>query len=189
MLRMHGTDYRSGLARLHEQVDRLGLDDYVSVGGPIHAEAKEAFLRHADAYIHPSNWESHSVALVKVLERGIPAVVSSSIHIAPVLVEADAAVVSEIAPDALDLAMQRVETGSASEQSLSSAEVLTGVLSYRRGMMRYRIDSGVLNSLRWPAISQALSSLSNVAISLAIVRVATTAKPGSTEECGVLIVF
>jgi len=98
---------------LHEQVDRLGLDDYVSVGGPIHAEAKEAFLRHADAYIHPSNLESHSVALVEVLERGIPAVVSSSTHIAPVLVEADAAVVSEIVPDALDLALQRVETEGA----------------------------------------------------------------------------
>jgi hypothetical protein len=45
-------------------------------------------------------------------------------------------------------------------------------------MMRYGIDSGVLNSLRWPAISQALSSLSNVAISLAIVRVATAKELG-----------
>jgi hypothetical protein len=49
----------------------------------------------------PSRWESHSVACSKVLSLGIPSIVSSVLHVAPVLQRYDAAVLAT--PDATSL--------------------------------------------------------------------------------------
>lgn len=119
-LRMHGTDYYGGLAEVRTQVDDLGLGDQVSVGGPVYGEEKEELLRRAEAYVHPSQWESHSVALVEALERGVPSIVSDSIHIAASLADASAALVTPITPGGVELALRRLQT----EQVLLSARAL-----------------------------------------------------------------
>jgi glycosyltransferase involved in cell wall biosynthesis len=92
---LRGYDYRGGLARLRRLLERRPeLDRSVVIGGPISGDEKRQFLLKADGYILPSRWESHSVALLEVLSLGIPSIVSDALHIAPILLRYDAAVLA-----------------------------------------------------------------------------------------------
>jgi glycosyltransferase involved in cell wall biosynthesis len=100
---LRGYDYRGGVARLRSLLARRrGLEEWVRIGGPISGAEKRAFLLDADGYVMPSRWESHSVALLEVLSLGIPSLVSNALHIAPVLQQHDAAVLTT--PDSPSLA-------------------------------------------------------------------------------------
>lgn len=101
VLRMHGPDYNGGFAATRAVVDRLGLGPWVQLRGPVHGDEKRDFLARADGYVHPSRWESHSIALLENLAIGVPSVVSSAIHIAPALRAADAAIVAAPTPEGL----------------------------------------------------------------------------------------
>jgi glycosyltransferase involved in cell wall biosynthesis len=92
-LRLRGYDYKGGKDRVKAIVEAARVEDEVEVGGEVRGAEKADFLRSADAYIHPSRWESHSIALLEVLAHGVPAIVSRSIHIASLLEAAQAAVV------------------------------------------------------------------------------------------------
>ena len=74
----------------------------IEIGGPISGEEKRRFLLEANGYLLPSRWESHSVALLEALSLGIPCLVSSTLHIAPILRRFDAAILA--APDPSSLA-------------------------------------------------------------------------------------
>jgi glycosyltransferase involved in cell wall biosynthesis len=121
--------------QVRAQISRLDLGDYVSVDGPIYGEAKDEFLRRAEAYIHSSQWESYGVALVEALERGVPSVVSGSVHIAPALLDAGAAIVSDIVPGALESAIARAE--------------------HERSRLSSRATAFVGNALNWERVTEA----------------------------------
>jgi glycosyltransferase involved in cell wall biosynthesis len=101
VLRMHGPDYSGGFEALKSLVAELGLERWVQLGGPVHGDEKQDFLARADGYVHPSRWESHSIALLENLSIGVPSVVSSAIHIAPELVAGDAAIVAPPTPEGI----------------------------------------------------------------------------------------
>ena len=94
-VRLRGYDYQGGREEVRHLVQQLGLDDWVQVGEEVRGEEKERFLQLAGAYVHPSRWESHSIALVEVLGRGVPTAVSGSIHIAAPLARAGAALATD----------------------------------------------------------------------------------------------
>jgi glycosyltransferase involved in cell wall biosynthesis len=100
-LRLHGKPSENGLDDVRALAAVRGVSGVVSVGGPVIGGAKEAFLREAAAYVHPSRWEAYSLALVEALAHGVPAVVSSSCAIAADLRQADAAVVVDPTPEAI----------------------------------------------------------------------------------------
>jgi glycosyltransferase involved in cell wall biosynthesis len=101
LLRLHGRPSEN----TPQDVERLAVDggiaDLVTVGGPVTGSEKADFLRRASAYVHPSRWESLSLALMEALNSGVPSVVSASCSVAPKLRAADAAVVVEATPDAI----------------------------------------------------------------------------------------
>lgn len=102
LLRIHGYDYKGGLARLQQIIRERGVADWVRVDGVIGGADKTRFLQQADGYIHPSRWECHSIALLENLALGVPCVVSSAIHIAHTLKRWSAAVLAS--PDEAGLA-------------------------------------------------------------------------------------
>jgi glycosyltransferase involved in cell wall biosynthesis len=106
MLRMHGPDYNGGFAATRAIVDQLGLGPWVQLRGPVQGDDKQDFLVHADGYVHPSRWESHSIALLENLAIGVPTVVSSAIHIAPALRSAEAAIVAPDTAEGLAIGLQ-----------------------------------------------------------------------------------
>jgi glycosyltransferase involved in cell wall biosynthesis len=100
-LRLHGKRSENGAEDIERIARASGLADVVSVGGQLTGSDKAAFLRRAVAYVHPSRWESHSIALLEALAYGIPSVVSASCSIAPKLRAADAAMIVEPTPDGI----------------------------------------------------------------------------------------
>jgi glycosyltransferase involved in cell wall biosynthesis len=86
-----------------EDISRLarlsGLADFVTVGGELPECDKGDFLRRSIAYVHPSRWESHSIAIIEALAYGIPSVISKFCSIAPNLHAAQAAVIVDATPD------------------------------------------------------------------------------------------
>lgn len=88
-----GYDYNGGLRDLRATITNLGLSDRVTWIGYLDASKKLSVLHEADLYVHPSRWECHSIALLEVLSSELPAAVSSSIRIAPLLAATHAAAV------------------------------------------------------------------------------------------------
>jgi glycosyltransferase involved in cell wall biosynthesis len=134
-LHMRGPDYRGGRHVVELLIQQLRLADWVTVGDPIYGEEKVDFLCRCRAYIHPSRWESHSIALCENLALGVPTIVSNTIHIAPILKTHDAALVVDLTPNQLAAAIQNV--GSASPL----------LSSYSRNARRF-----VAENLAWPSV-------------------------------------
>ena len=97
-LRMHGKPSEDQPEDIDTIASSLGIAEQVTVGRFLLESAKESFLSRAAAYVHPSRWESHSLALVEALAYGIPSVVSKFCTIAPDVRTADAAVIVEPTP-------------------------------------------------------------------------------------------
>jgi glycosyltransferase involved in cell wall biosynthesis len=102
-MELRGHDFHGGRGEIRRLVQTLGLRHDVQIGGPVDGADKLAFLQRADAYVHPSRWESHSVALLENLSLGVPSLVSNAIHVAPDLHLAGAAIV--VPPTVPDLAV------------------------------------------------------------------------------------
>lgn len=100
-LLLRGYDFRGGKAVVHRMVQELELRPWVELGAYVNDVEKTALLIHAGAYVHPSRWESHSVALLESLALGVPCIVSRYIHIASDLQASGAANVSDLGPSAL----------------------------------------------------------------------------------------
>ena len=116
---MRGLDYKGGRAVTESLVQQAGLADWVTVGGPVYGEEKLDFLCRCRAYVHPSRWESHSVALCENLALGVPTVVSNTIHVAPMLKSSAAALVVDLTPEGLAEAIGRLGASGELRSSLS----------------------------------------------------------------------
>ena len=100
-LRMHGKRSENSQEEIQRIAQASSVAAVVAVGGQLAGSDKADFLRRAVAYVHPSRWESHSLAIVEALAYGIPSVVSVFCAIAPKLHAADAAVVIEPTPEGI----------------------------------------------------------------------------------------
>jgi glycosyltransferase involved in cell wall biosynthesis len=118
-MQMRGLDYKGGRAVVESMVQKAGLAGWVTIGGPVYGEEKLDFLCRCQAYIHPSRWESHSVALCENLALGVPTVVSNTIHIAPMLKSSGAALVVDLTPDGLSEAIRHLGSAGELRSSLS----------------------------------------------------------------------
>jgi glycosyltransferase involved in cell wall biosynthesis len=107
LVRMHGPDYRGGRCEVERLVATLGLGEIVRVGGPVYGAAKEEAFARAAAFIYPSRWDAHSVAVLEALARGVPVVVTAGMQIAPVLEGSGAGFVAKLDPSDLARAIKR----------------------------------------------------------------------------------
>jgi glycosyltransferase involved in cell wall biosynthesis len=100
-LRLYGKRSKDSHEDLQEIAGASGLAGAVTAGGQLTESEKVDFLLRAAAYVHPSRWESHSLAIVESLAYGIPSVVSVFCSIADRLQAADAAVIVDPTPDGI----------------------------------------------------------------------------------------
>lgn len=107
-LRMYGRASENRPEDLATQARASGLGDAVTIGGELPESDKADFLCRSLAYVHPSRWESHSIAIVEALAHGIPSVISSFCSIAHHLRSADAAVIVDPTPDSIAQGISRV---------------------------------------------------------------------------------
>jgi glycosyltransferase involved in cell wall biosynthesis len=107
VLRIHGYDYKGGIARLQRLIAERGVSEWVHLEGVIAGAEKTRFLQQADGYVHPSRWECHSIALLENLALGVPCIVSNAIHIAQTLARSSAAVLAQPSESGLAAALSR----------------------------------------------------------------------------------
>jgi glycosyltransferase involved in cell wall biosynthesis len=93
-IELRGPDFNGGYGRTLQQIERLGLADWVHAEGPVGGEAKAAFLARSEGFLMPSRWEGYGIALVENLAIGAPCLVSDAIHIAGPVRAADAAILA-----------------------------------------------------------------------------------------------
>lgn len=145
-VRMAGIDFQGGMTATTELVNKANLSDWVSVGPAVHGEAKSDFLARCIAYVHPSRWESHSIALVEALAMGVPSVVSAQIHIAEELRRSQAAVCTDLDPVSLGASLDAAATHQSSlsegatlfvRQRLSQEAAVSAWDAYLRGPSRF----------------------------------------------------
>ncbi len=94
IIELRGPDFNGGYGRTREQIERLGLGQWIHALGPVAGADKAAFLERSDGYVMPSRWEGYGIALVENLAIGAPCLVSAVIHIAGPLATADAAILA-----------------------------------------------------------------------------------------------
>jgi glycosyltransferase involved in cell wall biosynthesis len=130
-LRLHGPDYKGGFKSIRQLIANLELDRWVEASEAVSGPEKATFLRRADGYVHPSRWESHSIALLENLALGVPCLVSEAIHIAPGLERANAALLVAPTVDALAEGMMQltVSEGAVGERGRA---FIASQLSWKR---------------------------------------------------------
>jgi glycosyltransferase involved in cell wall biosynthesis len=137
-VRLRGYDYEGGKDSLQILVDSLGLKDFVEIGPRVDGDEKLKFIAEASAYVHPSRWECHSIALLEVLSSGAPCLVSSAIHIARPLAEDGAAILVEPTAEAWADALLKVAEADLSDVGRSSQAFLRSHFDMERVAASYR---------------------------------------------------
>ncbi|GAB3661738.1 hypothetical protein GCM10027596_22170 [Nocardioides korecus] len=84
-LHIAGYDHLGGEAELRSLVSSLRLHESVRVTGALDEEGKRRALASTTAFVLPSRWECHSVALLEALSSGCRVLVSSAAHIGDLL--------------------------------------------------------------------------------------------------------
>lgn len=92
-VQLRGYDFNGGLQVLRRLIAECGVEQDVELAGPVWGQEKVEFMRHCDAYLHLSAWESMGMALLEALAAGTPTVMSDTIHLSRTCADAGAAVV------------------------------------------------------------------------------------------------
>lgn len=112
VIRIHGYDYKGGIARLQHLIEAEGVGEWMHLDGVLTGRNKTRFLQRADGCIHPSRWDCHSIALLENLALGVPCIVSNGIHIAKTLERSRAAVLAPLTERGLADAFRELKTAA-----------------------------------------------------------------------------
>ncbi len=80
-----GPDYSGGRAVISQLIEKYELSGKVLLPGLVSGDRKMQLLRECDIYVHPSRWESCSVAVLEALAAGAPVSLAAEVHAAPEL--------------------------------------------------------------------------------------------------------
>jgi glycosyltransferase involved in cell wall biosynthesis len=134
-----GPDYMGGRVKVEELVERLKLSDQVEVRGPVYGAEKDTLLAECVAYVHPSRWESCSIALLENLAMGIPSLLADSVHAAPTLKAAGVVQLCDFnSSDALNRAIML--TANNHELSQASRQWMSDSGSWVAVAREYRLE-------------------------------------------------
>jgi glycosyltransferase involved in cell wall biosynthesis len=129
-VKMRGRDSTNTLEDVLALVSHYGLDEIISVGGPIEGEEKTIFLNRASFYVMPSRWESLSIALLEALAHNIPCLISDAMPIAGALRDANACYVASNKPEIFAAELIEILKGSRDLNSLRPQQFIRDNLSY-----------------------------------------------------------
>jgi glycosyltransferase involved in cell wall biosynthesis len=108
VVELRGPDFNGGYGRTRDQIERLGLGQWIHAEGPVYGDEKAAFLARSDGYLMPSRWEGYGIALVENLAIGAPCLVSDTIHLAGPLAAAGAAILAPPTEEGLTDGLRRL---------------------------------------------------------------------------------
>lgn len=133
-LRLHGRDSKHTRLDVQAMVDERGLHDHVVVGPPIAGREKMDLLLGAAAYVHPSKWECHSVALLEAMSLGVPCLATSDINIASKLSELSSAAIVEGDVPSIAAGLRAAGFGELAVYGARGRDFLARDLNHRRAV-------------------------------------------------------
>lgn len=71
-LLLHGIDARGGRGQLERMTSRLGLQEHVSINGPIYGVEKWGRLVECEGFVYPSRWDACPTAVIEAVLVGAP---------------------------------------------------------------------------------------------------------------------
>ena len=125
---------------VREDIERLGLEDRVSLVGRVAAADKLAFLGKLDALVVPSRWEPFGYVALEALRAGVPPLVSRQGGLLEI-VGADYPFAFEpYRPDAIAACVRRFQAASADEvrDAVARARATAAPLTAERMAAAYR---------------------------------------------------
>jgi glycosyltransferase involved in cell wall biosynthesis len=115
-----GPDWNNGRATLEKLATDLGCSQRVVFPGAVYGEEKERLLASADLFVAVSRWDAFNISLAEVLLRGVPAIVSQRLNLAPELARAGAAEVVPCSASALAATLETLSKDPARRKSLGT---------------------------------------------------------------------
>lgn len=132
-LRIVGPDEAGHTQTLKQQIASSGLNDVVTLVGPLEGEAKEAELRKAELFICPSYTENFGIAIAEAMAHGLPVITTTG---TPWPVLKSTGIGWWVEPTAADIGQAVVEATGMSKQELADR----GVQSSQHVRSRYAWD-------------------------------------------------
>lgn len=84
---LRGTDYRDGKRWLLNEVAKRGIEDIVTIGGPIYGDAKKHLLRRSKVFVHTSRYEGQPQAVMEAMASGCACLISRGANLSTVFEE------------------------------------------------------------------------------------------------------
>lgn len=107
-LKLHGRDSANTRLEVAQMVSRAGLQNSISVEGPINGLDKIKFLTSAELFVMPSRWDSFGIALLEALSLNVPCLVSNTMSVSRQLELNHACVTSSIDPSKLEKTLEKI---------------------------------------------------------------------------------
>jgi len=95
-------------AKVRLMIRHHGLEHRVRCPGHVQGEDKMLLLQGADVFVLPSSSENFGIAVAEALICGLPAVVTSSVDLAPAVTALHGGRVCDATPESLRTALQKV---------------------------------------------------------------------------------
>lgn len=144
MLRLHGPDWRGRKAGVRDTVREYELDEWVTIGEPLHGRAKYEAMSRATGFVYPSRWEAFGNSTAEAASLGVP-VLATPYPLGRYLASQGAAVLADATPQGLAAGLRALgDSSTAAGVGRRAAQVAREELSWDEVARRWLAQAGAL---------------------------------------------
>lgn len=118
-----GPDWKGGKARTADQINRLSLQKWITVGPAAYGSDKWELLTTSRGLLYPSRWEAFGNSVAEAAALGVP-VLTGMYPLGRYLSEREAAIAVSVDPESLAEGIRHLELPSAAKAGRNAAAVI-----------------------------------------------------------------
>ena len=98
---IYGPDRENKAEGLQNEIIQNGLEDIISIHGPVYGNEKKNILLSSNVFLMPSRFEGHPMALIEALSYGLPCIATTGSNMKKEVEEYDAGWTAECSADSI----------------------------------------------------------------------------------------